>query len=292
MKKFLLGLTLACSCISAYCFTQPSEADLKKAALTGSTGATTGGVDINESAFEAEASELVEMMAQVNAPEYKMAKGEKWPLKSLTVGKKTFMVADVADEAAIYKQTVNKANCFFVISKKEYRLYVYEVTNKDTALVAHFPVCYAKYPEGKTKQGDMRTPDCDMQKPFKVSQICDASGWKHDFKDGRGAFPAYGAWFIRLSLVGSNNTPSVCSNRSIGIHGSTGNSQSVPGRDSEGCIRLRDADIKTLKSNYVQVGTKVVVKPYTKGKYGFEKRAEKKLGAAYKAQKPGNPLLK
>ena len=33
----------------------------------------------------------------------------------------------------------------------------------------------------------------------------------------------------------------------IGIHGSTNNESSVPGRGSEGCIRLRDDDLIQLK---------------------------------------------
>ena len=217
---------------------------------------------------------------------------EKWPIRQVQVGKKTFNVADVNDESHIYKEVADKSRCLFVVSKQEYRLYVYEVSGKDTLLVAHFPVCYGRYPEGKTKTGDSRTPDCTIAAPFRISQIQNASSWTHDFKDGRGAFPAYGAWFIRLDLSKSDTPAAIRSNRSIGIHGSTGNAESVPGRDSEGCIRLRDADIKILKEKYAQVGVKVVVKAYTVGKYPFELRAEKALGDKYQKQTAGNPLVK
>ncbi|MBQ1582906.1 MAG: L,D-transpeptidase [Prevotella sp.] len=47
----------------------------------------------------------------------------------------------------------------------------------------------------------------------------------------------------------------------IGIHGSTNNESSVPGRGSEGCIRLRDDDLIQLKENYAFVGMKVVILP-------------------------------
>ena len=203
------------------------------------------------------------------------------PMKSITVGKKTFKVADLNDVSKVYKDNVNKTNCFFVVSKQEFRLYVYEVEAGDTALVAHYPVCYAKYPEGKTRQGDMRTPDCNMKAPFRISQICNASSWMHNFGDGRGNIPAYGSWFIRLDLSKSNVPAAIKSNRSIGIHGSSANKESVPGMDSEGCIRLRDTDIRDLKTRFAQVGTKVVVLPYNQGKLPFMKKAEKKLGTAY-----------
>lgn len=207
----------------------------------------------------------------------------------VTVGKKTYDVADIYDVRTIYKsEGVNKANCFFVISKQEYRLYVYEKVASDTILVAHYPVCYAKRTGQKTKSGDMSTPEGDMQNYFTISQIQDASTWKHDFKDGRGSIKAYGDWFMRLNLNKATNLNAATrSNRSIGIHGSSGNRESVPGNDSEGCIRLRDEDISHLKSHFAQVGTKVVVKPVNKGKYAFEKKAQKKLGDKYFCAKKG-----
>lgn len=218
------------------------------------------------------------------------AQNTKKQMVKIQVGNKIYNVANHKDVAKIYKEKVNKDKCFFIISKKEFRLYVYEVAGIDTSLVAHFPVCYAKYPEGKTKEGDMRTPDCDIRAPFTISEIKDASTWSHDFKDGRGSILSYGKWFMRLNLKGATNcTPAVRANRSIGIHGSTNNATSVPGRDSEGCIRLRDADLITLHDLYAKVGTPVVVLPFTKDKYPFEKKAQQKLGELYEA--PVFPLI-
>lgn len=218
------------------------------------------------------------------------------PTKEYTVNygdaSKTYVVADLDDEAAIYEEKVDPKKAFIIVSKREYRLYVYN-TEKDTTLAASFPVCYAKNPGQKHAKGDNSTPECSMKAPFKVSEIKDASSWNHDFGDGRGEIPSYGAWFHRLDL--SNSFPDnedVAKNRSIGIHGSTSNEPSVPGRDSEGCIRLRDADIITLHDNYIAVGTKVVVKPINQGKLPFELKAEKALGDKYKAARTGNPLFK
>lgn len=194
---------------------------------------------------------------------------------------KTYNIADIEDNAAIYNNKVNKANCFIVISKKEYRLYVYEVAKGDTVLAAHFPVCYARNKENKQGNGDYKTPECTMDNPFTISQIVDATTWCHDF--GWGNLPAYGHYFMRLV------TPP---HTGIGIHGSTGNAESVPGRDSEGCIRLRDADIITLHDLFAQENMKVVVKGYTIGKLPFEEKAEKALGEKYKAPKKGNPFAK
>lgn len=224
---------------------------------------------------------VIESPSQPNIAEQEVvpaAKRANAPFKMLshTVGKKTYNVADIDDVSWVYREAPVKENCFAVISKQEFRLYVYEKVGKDTVLAAHYPVCYARYPEGKTKTGDMRTPDCSMKAPFYISQIANASSWKHDFKDGRGSIPAYGDWFIRLDLSKSNCPPAVKSNRSIGIHGCGGNGASVPGMDSEGCIRLRDKDIRDFKTRYAHVGMKIVVKPYAQAKLPFELKAEKK----------------
>ena len=207
-------------------------------------------------------------------------------------GKKVYNIYNYDDASKVYKTNVVKANCFLVMSKSEFRMYVYEVVGKDTLLVAHFPVCYARNVGNKTRQGDSCTPECDMRATFRICQIQNSSSWTHDFKDGRGSFLAYGPWFMRLDLKGTKNNASVCSNRSIGIHGSSGNEESVPGRDSEGCIRLRNNDLRILHDNFAQMGTKVVVKPYGVGKYAFEKKAEQRLGNEYKRQVKGNPLTK
>lgn len=175
------------------------------------------------------------------------------PMKQVTVGAKTYNVADRPDTMKVYKDSVSRDSCFIVISKREYRLYVYEKSGKDTSLVAHFPICYAKNKEAKTRSGDMCTPESTMDQPFHISQIQDASSWEHDFGDGRGSLKAYGAWFMRLETPGFTG---------VGIHGSTNNEASVPGRDSEGCIRLRDNDLLVLHDRYAQVGMPVVILPY------------------------------
>lgn len=198
--------------------------------------------------------------------------------------RKVYNVADINDTAAEYKTAVDKGQCFFVVSKKEYRLYVYEACGVDTLLVAHYPVCYAKNAGDKKGDGDNSTPESKDGTPFTISQIVDASTWCHDF--GWGNFPAYGHYFMRLLLTGSQ----VPENHSIGIHGSTNNVESVPGRDSEGCIRLRDADIIRLHDLYAQVGTKVYVKGLKKTKLPFEVKAAAALGEKYKAPTSGNPL--
>lgn len=190
-------------------------------------------------------------------------------------GSKVFDVADINDVAKVYRTAAVKENCFVVISKQEYRLYVYEKVGGDTLLAAHFPVCYARKTGPKTRTGDMSTPECSLKHPAYIMQIQDASAWTHDFKDGRGSFRAYGPWFMRLNLSKSDCAQGCRNNRSIGIHGSTGNAQSVPGNDSEGCIRLRDADLRVFHNMFARVGTPVVIKAYTQGKFPFEKKAEK-----------------
>jgi len=152
------------------------------------------------------------------------------------------------------------SGAFIVISKRDLNLRVY---NKDSTLLAEYPCCLSKNKGNKQRKGDMRTPESPEGKPFKITMIQDASSWHHDFKDGRGSIKAYGHWFLRLLTPGHSG---------IGIHGSTNNESSVPGRASEGCIRLRDQDIITLKENYAYVGMPVIIKSETQGLYPWEKK--------------------
>ena len=202
-------------------------------------------------------------------------------MREIQVGSKVYNIADIDDSARVYKEATSKERCFLVISKKEYRLYVYEAggEGQDTLLLAHFPVCYAKYAEAKTKSGDMRTPESTLAAPFHIQQIQDASTWHHDFGDGRGSIPSYGNWFLRLETPGFTG---------VGIHGSTNNEASVPGRDSEGCIRLRDADLNVLHDRYAQTGQAVIIKGIGEGKYPFEERARAALGDRYRGPVAGN----
>ncbi len=140
---------------------------------------------------------------------------------------------------------------FIVISKHDLTLTVYDLdATGDTIMVAQFPCCMGKNKGNKQKRGDMRTPESPTGKPFKITMIQDASTWRHNFHDGRGNIKAYGHWFLRLETPG---------HRGIGIHGSTNNEHTVPGRASEGCIRLLDKDIITLKEHFAYVGMPVTV---------------------------------
>lgn len=161
----------------------------------------------------------------------------------------------------IYHGSYDKDKSFIVVSKKDLKLTVYAQVNGDTVPVAQFPVCLSLNKGQKEKEGDMRTPESEPGSPFVIDAIKPASDWTHDFGDGRGAILAYGAWFLRLVTPGHHG---------IGIHGSTNNENSVPGRASEGCIRLRDQDIITLKEQYVWVGMPVIIKQEEQGLKSFE----------------------
>ena len=142
---------------------------------------------------------------------------------------------------------------FIVVSKHDMTLSVYDRNaSGDTIMVAQYPCCMGKNKGNKQKRGDMRTPESPAGKPFKITMIQDASTWTHDFKDGRGSIKAYGHWFLRLETPG---------HKGIGIHGSTNNENTVPGRASEVCIRLLDKDIITLKEHFAYVGMPVTVLP-------------------------------
>lgn len=161
----------------------------------------------------------------------------------------------------------NRENCFIVMSKKDYYLYVYEAQETDTVMLARYDCCFALRKGQKEREGDMRTPHCTMDTPFVITQIQDASTWEHDFGDGRGPIKSYGAYFHRLETPG---------HKGIGIHGSTNNEESVPGRASEGCIRLLDDDIIDLRENYTFEGMKVVIKAEDVDDLPFEVNAMRK----------------
>ena len=170
---------------------------------------------------------------------------------------------NVEDSAVVFvnEKPIVREHCFIVVSKKELSLSVYEAMGNDTVKIASFDCCLGKNFGDKQKRGDMKTPECTLHNPFKIRSIENSSWWTHDFGDGRGSIKAYGKWFMRLSSAFYG----------IGIHGSTNNESSVPGRQSEGCIRLRDEDIETLKVDYAFVGMKVIVKGEEEGKLPFEK---------------------
>ena len=180
-----------------------------------------------------------------------------------TVSKKPAKTTAVASKKSTKKSatkaTTKSNGAFIVISKKDLNLRVY---SRDSVLMAEYPCCLSKNKGNKQRKGDMKTPESPAGQPFKITAIQDASTWKHDFKDGRGSIKAYGHWFLRLLTPGHSG---------IGIHGSTNNESSVPGRASEGCIRLRDTDIITLKENYAYVGMPVIIKAENEGLYPWEK---------------------
>ena len=163
----------------------------------------------------------------------------------------------------IYKGEYDKSKTFIVISKKDLLLTVYAPIKGDTVPVAQYPVCLSLNKGQKQKPGDMRTPESEPGEPFVIDAIKPAKDWTHDFGDGRGAILAYGDWFLRLKTPGHSG---------IGIHGSTNNDESVPGRASEGCIRLHDPDIITLKEQYARVGMPVIIKQEEQGLKSFEKK--------------------
>ena len=156
----------------------------------------------------------------------------------------------VADRT-VYGYVFEPQNVYINISKPKRTLYVYEQRCTGLSLIAAYPVCLGANSGDKERRGDCRTPESKEGVPFTICEIVDASNWTHDFGDGRGEMPAYGKWFMRLrgDYKGSG----------IGIHGSTGNRYSVPGRGSEGCIRMRDEDIIHLKENYAFVGMNVYI---------------------------------
>ena len=150
-------------------------------------------------------------------------------------------VADKPTDEIVLNGDPNDAHRI-VISKESLTLKLYDTRG---GLIYNFPVAMGKNYGNKQKRGDMKTPEG----VFEVQEIVDASSWSHDFKDGKGEIAgAYGNWFIRLK------TPP---HSGIGIHG-THDPNSIGTRATEGCIRLNNADLNTLKP-LVKIGMKVII---------------------------------
>lgn len=143
------------------------------------------------------------------------------------------------------KKTEEISNAkFIIIDKEAMRLHLIDYRGEE---VKSYGISCGKNYGNKQVIGDLKTPEGI----FRIIDIEDASTWKHDFKDGKGRIEgAYGPWFLRLAVPNQ---------KGIGIHG-THKPESIGTRDTEGCIRLENADISDLKKR-VNPGMVVVVLP-------------------------------
>lgn len=133
---------------------------------------------------------------------------------------------------------------FVVVDKQALTL---SLMAPDSTLIKSYPIACGSNLGTKTRKGDRKTPEGS----FRINQVLNARGLSHDFGDGKGPVrDAYGPWFLRLDVPGYND---------IGIHG-THLPESIGTRTTEGCIRLRNDDIKDLKER-VAVGTLVIILP-------------------------------
>ena len=129
-----------------------------------------------------------------------------------------------------------------VVSKKHLELYV---LNEKNDTLFRCPVACGKNYGNKTNIGDHKTPEGE----FKIKMMYDATSWKHDFGDGKGMRKgAYGPLFFRLNVPGFSD---------IGIHG-TIFPETIGTRSSEGCVRMRNEDIKALY-RHCYIGMPVII---------------------------------
>lgn len=173
--------------------------------------------------------------------------------------------------AGLYSdQQFGKAKYLIHIHKLSYKLELYEKGKKEP--LRSYDIAVARNTGDKQKPGDNRTPTSwgraveipskyvgakigvnSQEVPFRVEEICDASTWSHDFRDGKGVIEkAYGPWFISLDTGWEG----------IGIHG-THDPDSIGTKASEGCIRLLNKNVDELKkiiySDNKGIGTGVII---------------------------------
>jgi hypothetical protein len=146
---------------------------------------------------------------------------------------------------------------FIIIDKQKMELSVFDL---DGACLNTFPMGCGKSYGNKMQEGD----NCTPEGVFRISDIENSSGWKHDFNDGKGEITgAYGPWFLRLSTE---------PHKGIGIHG-THLPNSIGTRCTEGCIRLHNDDIAKLKE-LAYCGLTVIILPSEKDIIATNKRLE------------------
>ena len=150
-------------------------------------------------------------------------------------------ILHAATESGSAGLSVQDDSLWLKIVKSEYTLYVM----KGDETIKKYFVAVGRNTGQKERSGDNRTPEGS----FEVSQIQNSTGWVHDFRDGKGMINgAYGPWFIRLK------TPW----KGIGIHG-TQDPDSIGKDITEGCIRLKNTDMRELKENYIRMLMKVLI---------------------------------
>lgn len=120
---------------------------------------------------------------------------------------------------------------------------------KGDEVLKKYDISCSRFFGPKLVRGDNKTPEGE----FRINQLLNSRGLKHDFGDGKGPVAgAYGPWFLRLDVPGFID---------IGIHG-THLPESIGTRATEGCIRLRNENVAELKQ-LVKVGTPVIILPDT-----------------------------
>lgn len=138
-----------------------------------------------------------------------------------------------------------KNSTFVIIDKNTMKLSQYNFKGE---LLQQSAIATGKNYGNKSKIGDLKTPEGI----FHISEVVDASDWKHDFKgDSIGEIAgAYGPYFIRLDVPGQ---------KGIGIHG-THDNNSLGTRASEGCIRLKNKDLEQLVK-HISTSSIVIITP-------------------------------
>ena len=189
-------------------------------------------------AAEKKAKEEAELKVKAEAEKKAKEEAEKAKLEAEEKAKQ---------EKALIKQNADQKKYYVFIKKSAFTLYLMDDNNN---VIKAYDCTIGKNPGQKQKRGDMKTPTGT----FFVDEIDDASGWTHDFGDGKGEIKgAYGPWFISLDT----DAMSKGAWGGIGIHG-THKPNVMRAMDSEGCIRLQNQNVEELKQ-YVRVGTKVVI---------------------------------
>lgn len=155
------------------------------------------------------------------------------------------LLAGVLPLVAVTRTPSGEGEYSIIVDKGTFTLYLLD-SEGDT--LRHYPVATGIYAGRKRREGDCKTPEGT----FTVTWVQNTKGVLYDYHDGMGKVEAYGPFFIHL------DTPPF---KAIGIHGTCKEREDRIGtRDSKGCIRLYNEDLRSLLK-YVSPGMKVTVIP-------------------------------
>lgn len=166
---------------------------------------------------------------------------KRYFLLILSIMLATLLSAKEPFDVLVNKYQPNTEKGLIYIDKSDFSLTVFSPSGD---ILVEYPIACGMNIGQKRRAGDHKTPEG----VFEIQEIQDSSKWGHDFHDGKGFIKhAYGPWFFRIKT----------GFKGIGIHG-THDPESIGTRATEGCVRLKNENLESLKQ-FIEIGMTVII---------------------------------